>query len=74
MSSIPRMFSTESAKAIKAEKYGYLNGIHYLAPDKVAGKGTVCVDSTQGCRELCLGQYSGQAGMVKDLEHGTNNV
>jgi len=68
------MFSAESAKAIKAEKYGYLNGIHYLAPDKVAGKGTVCADSTAGCRELCLGQYSGQAGMVKDLEHGTNNV
>jgi len=74
MSSNPRMFSTESAKAIKAEKYGYLNAIHYLAPDKVAGKGTVCVDSTAGCRALCLGQYSGQAGMVKDLEHGTNNV
>jgi len=70
----PRMFSTESAKAIKAEKYGYLNGIHYLAPDKVAGKGTVCVDSTAGCRAVCLGQYSGQAGMVKDLEHDINNV
>ena len=71
---MPRMFSTKSAKAIKADKYGYINGIHYMAPDRVAGKGTVCVDATDGCKSLCLGQYSGQAGIVKDLEHGINNV
>ena len=27
-----RMFSTDSAKAIKADKYGFLNAINYMAP------------------------------------------
>ena len=73
-----RFFSTDSAKAIKADKFGYLNGINYMAPDDtgctVEQYFKLCSDSTAGCRALCLGMYSGQAAMVNDLEHGTNAV
>jgi len=67
-----RFFSTDSAKAIKADKFGYLNGINYMAPHDTGGAGNLCPHSTAGCRALCLGMYSGQAAMVTDLEHGTN--
>jgi hypothetical protein len=69
-----RFFSTDSAKAIKADKYGYLNGINYMAPHTTGGDFDLCGKSSAGCRSLCLGFYSGQAGMVKDLENGTNSV
>ena len=69
-----QFFSTDSAKAIKADKYGYLNGINYMAPHTTGGAGDLCGKSSAGCRSLCLGFYSGQAGMVKDLENGTNSV
>ena len=58
-----RFFSTDSAKAIKADKYGYLNGINYMAPHDTGGAGNLCPHSTAGCRALCLGMYSGQAAM-----------
>ena len=74
MSKFKRFFSTDSAKAIKADKFGYLNGINYMAPHTTGGIGNLCPHSSQGCRDLCLGMYSGQAAMVADLEHGTNNV
>ena len=69
-----KFFSTDSAKAIKADKYGYLNAINYMAPHTTGGIGNLCPHSSQGCRDLCLGMYSGQAAMVSDLEHGTNKV
>ena len=74
MTKFKRFFSTDSAKAIKAEKFGYLNAINYMAPHITGGVGNLCPDSSAGCRALCLGMYSGQAAMVKDLENGTNNV
>ena len=58
------IFSVDSAKAIKAQGYGYLNAIHYMAPADVAGVGNLCPKATDGCRAACLGWYSGQAGMV----------
>lgn len=69
----PRVFSTDSAKAIKASGYGYLNAIHYMAPADTSGY-NLCAHSTLGCRSVCLGKYSGQAAMVTDLEEGTNSV
>jgi hypothetical protein len=69
-----RFFSTDSAKAVLANKYGVLNGINYAAPHDTGGAGNMCRHSTQGCRDLCLGMYSGQASMVSDLENGMNNV
>jgi predicted Zn-ribbon and HTH transcriptional regulator len=69
-----KFFSTDSAKAIKAEKFGYLNAINYMAPHSTGGAGNLCPHSSAGCRSLCLGMYSGQAAMVSDLENGTNAV
>lgn len=59
-----RIFSTDSAKAIKAQEYGFLNAIHYLAPSKLSGF-DLCSHASPGCIALCLGWESGQAGMVK---------
>ncbi len=61
-----RIFSFDSAKAIKAQGYGYLNAIHYMAPASLAGVGNLCPDASDGCKALCLGWHSGQAGMVAD--------
>ena len=69
-----RLFSVDSAKAAKADRYGYLNGINYMAAHQTAGVGNLCASASPGCVALCLGLYSGQAAMVADLEHGTNSV
>jgi hypothetical protein len=58
------IFSMDSAKAIKAQEYGFLNGIHYLAPSTLSGV-NLCSHASMGCIKLCLGWESGQAGMVK---------
>jgi len=70
----PRLFSTDSAKAAKANGYGYLNAIHYMAPHDSAGVGNLCSHASPQCIALCLGTHSGQAAMVADLENGTNAV
>lgn len=59
-----RIFSIDSAKAIKAQDYGYLNAIHYMAPATMAGVGNLCPKATAPCISACLGWYSGQASMV----------
>jgi hypothetical protein len=70
-----QFFSTDSAKAIKAQKYGYLNAINYMAPADLAGLGNLCPHASAGCKALCLGWFSGQAGMVKgNRKRGTNSV
>ena len=74
MTKFSKFFSTDSAKAIKADKYGYLNAINYMAPHSTGGAGNLCPDSSPGCRNLCLGMYSGQAAIVSDLENGTNRT
>lgn len=68
-----RLLSVDSAKAEKAIEYGYLNGIHYMAPGDLSGH-EMCVGKTRECFKICLGWQSGQAGMVKDQQHGTNPV
>lgn len=69
-----RVMSMDSAKAIKAEGYGYLNAIHYMAPFTSGGVGDMCGNASPQCVELCLGWYSGQAAMVADLEAGIGGV
>ena len=69
-----RMLSVDSPKAEKAQAFGYLNGIHYMAPASSGGAGNLCVNASPGCIALCLGMFSGQASMVADLEHGDNSV
>jgi hypothetical protein len=66
------IFSMDSAKAIKAKEYGFLNGIHYLAPSKLSGF-DLCSHASLGCIKLCLGWESGQASMVK-LDTDLNSV
>jgi hypothetical protein len=68
-----RLFSTDSAKAVKAQGYGYLNAIHYLAPHNLSGK-NLCSHASPACIALCLGWFSGQAGMVKDQQADSNSV
>jgi hypothetical protein len=48
---------------VKAQAYGWLNAIHYLAP---ADTVNICPKASAGCRALCLGWHSGQSGMVSD--------
>jgi len=74
MPKFTKFFSTDSAKANKADKYGWLNAINYMAPHDTAGVGNLCPNASEGCKALCLGMYSGQAAMVTDLENGTNAV
>lgn len=68
-----RIFSTTSAKAIKAQGFGYINAIQYLAPSDLSGV-NLCSHASAGCIALCLGWMSGQAGMVSDLDADTNEV
>ena len=56
-----RIFSIDNPKAIKAQAFGYLNAIHYMAPHRLAGVGNLCGDASNGCIEICLGQHSGAA-------------
>ena len=70
-----RLFCVDSAKAEKAQAYGYLNCILYMAPAELNGLGkNLCPFSSTACRALCLGHYSGQAGIVSDLERGDNST
>jgi hypothetical protein len=68
-----QFFSVDSAKAIKALEYGWLNAINYCAPAATGGFGNLCPRATPGCMALCLGEHSGQAAMVS-LRTGTNAV
>ena len=56
-----RIFSLDNPKAIKAQQYGWLNAIHYMAPHGLAGVGNLCPHASAGCIALCLGQHSGAA-------------
>ena len=58
-----RIFSFDSAKAIKAQSFGWLNAIHYMAPASLSGF-NLCPKASEACKALCLGWQSGQAGMV----------
>lgn len=71
-----QFLSVDSAKAIKAREYGYLNGINYMAPAATAGVGNLCPNASPGCLALCLGWYSGRAAMVPgaELDTGSNSV
>jgi hypothetical protein len=56
-----RIFSVDNPKAAKAQSFGWLNAIHYMAPHKLAGVGNLCGDASPGCIKICLGQHSGAA-------------
>jgi hypothetical protein len=71
--SFKRFFSVDSAKAVKAQEYGWLNAINYMAPHSTGGVGNLCPMASAGCMALCLGTESGQAAMVSKAT-GTNAV
>jgi hypothetical protein len=58
-----RFFSVDSPKAVKAQKYGWLNAINYMAPHRLAGVGNLCPHASNGCIKLCLGEHSGNAAL-----------
>jgi hypothetical protein len=58
-----RFFSLDNSKAVKAQQYGWLNAINYMAPHRLAGVGNLCPHASLGCIELCLGVTSGNAAM-----------
>jgi len=58
-----RIYSLDSAKAVKAQAFGYLNAIHYLAPGSLSGR-NLCAHASPACLSACLGWFSGQAAMV----------
>lgn len=68
-----RIFSLDSAKAIKAQSFGYLNAIMYMAPASMGGVGNLCPHASPMCEAACLGWTSGQASMVKH-DHDLNDV
>jgi hypothetical protein len=69
----PRFYSMDNPKALKAQGYGWLNAINYMAPASSAGVGNLCPHASPGCIALCLGRESGQAAMISRVT-GTNNV
>ena len=48
---------------MKAQKYGWLNAINYMAPHRLAGVGNLCPHASAGCIALCLGEHSGNAAL-----------
>ena len=68
-----RFFSVDSPKAVKAQAYGYLNAINYMAPASTAGVGNLCPHASAGARALpwLVQRTSGHARNAK-LETGTN--
>jgi hypothetical protein len=68
-----KILSVDSQKAVKAQAYGWLNGIHYLAPGKTSGF-NLCPNASAACLASCLGWFSCQASMVADLENDLNSV
>ena len=58
-----RFFSVDSPKAVKAQKYGWLNAINYMAPHRLADVGNLCPHASKGCVALCLGEHSGNAAL-----------
>jgi hypothetical protein len=67
------MASIDNPKASKATAYGYLNAILYMAPSDSAGVGNLCPHSG-ACRELCLGEHSGQAAIRREDEDNATTL
>jgi hypothetical protein len=65
-----KFFSIDDGKAKKAQTNarGWLNAINYMAPAASAGVGNLCPHASAGCIALCLGAWSGLAGMRHEGE------
>lgn len=61
-----KLLTTENAKTAKGQNQGYLTGILYLAPHNIAGYGSICPKSIEGCRASCL--YSAGRGVFSEIQ------
>ena len=59
------LLTSSDAKTTKGQPLGYLTGILYLAPHKIAGR-TVCPNATAGCAAACL--YSAGRGKFSNVQ------
>jgi len=59
------LLTYDNAKTTKGEPLGYLTGILYLAPHKIAGR-NVCPNATKGCAAACL--YSAGHGKFSNVQ------
>ena len=62
-----KMLSETSHKAALSTTFGYLQGIHYMAPAGVAGVGNLCPWASEPCKSLCLGEHSGMAAIYSNV-------
>ena len=62
-----KLLSTTSHKAKLAGEFGYLNGIHYMAPAAVAGAGNLCPDASEACKSICLGEHAGMVSVYSSV-------
>lgn len=68
-----QLLTTNNAKTVKGEKFGYKTFILYLAPFTQNGRGiNVCSHATKGCIEACL-FGSGFGGMFNSVEQARIN-
>ena len=75
-----KLLTIDNPKTVKGESIGFLTGILYLAPHRIADKAVnLCPASTPGCRQSCLyttgrGRYDNtkQARVIKTI-HFLNN-
>ena len=61
-----QLLGVSNAKTTKGESLGYLTGILYLAPHKVAGGLNVCPHASKGCALGCL--YSAGRGSFNSVQ------
>lgn len=61
------LLSTTSHKSKLAGGFGYLNGIHYLAPANVGGAGNLCPDASPACQSICLGEHAGMVAVYSSV-------
>ena len=59
------LLTSSDAKTTKGQPLGYLTGILYLAPHKIAGR-NVCPNATAGCKLGCL--YSSGRGKFSNVK------
>ena len=61
------LLTLANAKTIKGEKKGFLTGILYLAPGRIASRRfNVCPHSSRGCRKVCL--YTAGRGVFSNVQ------
>lgn len=61
-----KLLTIENHKTSKGQALGYLTGILYLAPHRIAGYANLCPWSSAGCRKACL--YTAGRGAFHNIQ------